>query len=70
MDILAVLGLVQKGLGVVSTLITVGENAAPAIKSLVNLVKGAQDGTLTADDLDRTEATLDSLIEDFNKPIE
>jgi hypothetical protein len=70
MDIMLVLGLVMKGLSVVDTLITVGKNAAPAIKVVKDLVTGAQAGTLTDDDLTKTEAILDALIDDFNKPIE
>lgn len=70
MDIALVLDLVMKGLGVINTLVTVGENAAPAIKAVTDLVSGAKDGTLTDADLAQTEATLDALIKDFNSPIE
>lgn len=70
MDIALVLDLVMKGLGVINTLVTVGENAVPAIKAVTDLVSGAQAGTLTDDDLAKTEAALDALIDDFNKPIE
>lgn len=69
MDVAAILDLVMKGLGVVSTLVTVGANAAPAIKVLTDLVTGAQDGTITDEQLAETEATLDAMIADFNKPI-
>lgn len=69
MDVAAILDLMMKGLGVVSTLVTVGANAAPAIKVLTDLVTGAQDGTITDEQLAETEATLDVMIADFNKPI-
>ena len=69
MDIAAILDLVMKGIGVVSTLITVGKDAAPAIKVLTDLVSGAQDGTVTDEQLAETEATLDAMLADFNKPI-
>jgi len=69
MDIMAILALVAKGVEVINTLVTVGENAAPAIKAVRDLVVGAQNGTVTSDQLTQTEAVLDALIEDFNKPI-
>jgi len=69
MDIAAIMDLVVKGLGVVSTLISVGANAAPAIEVLTKLVTGAQNGTVTDADLAQTEAALDALIADFNAPL-
>ena len=69
MDIVAILALVAKGLGVISTLVEVGANAVPAIKAVTDLVTGAQSGTVTDDQLTQTEAVLDALIADFNKPI-
>ncbi len=69
MDIAAILDLVTKGLGVINTLVTVGKDALPAIKVVTDLVSGAKAGTVTADQLDQTEATLDAMIEDFDKPI-
>ena len=69
MDIAAVLDLIMKGVGVVSTLVTVGSDAMPAIKVLTDLVTGAQNGTVTDEQLAATEATLNAMIADFNKPI-
>ncbi len=69
MDIAAILDLVTKGLGVINTLVTVGKDALPAIKVVTDLVSGAKAGTVTADQLDQTEATLDAMIADFNTPI-
>lgn len=69
MDIASILELVVKGLGVVNTLVTVGKDAAPAIKVLTNLVTGAQAGTVTDEQLAATEATLDAMIDDFNQPM-
>ncbi len=69
MDISAILDLVTKGLGVINTLVTVGKDALPAIKVVTDLVSGAKAGTVTADQLDQTEATLDAMIADFNTPI-
>jgi hypothetical protein len=70
MDIMLVLDLVLKGLSVISTLVTVGENAAPAIKAVVSLVNGAKAGTLTYEQINQTEADLDAMIAEFNKPLE
>lgn len=69
MDIAAILDLIVKGLGVIGTLISVGQDAAPAIKVITDLVTGAQSGTVTPDQLASTEATLDSMIADFDTPI-
>lgn len=69
MDVAAVMALIIKGLGVVSTLVAVGKETAPAISVLVNLAKGAQAGTVTDAELTATEATLDDMISDFNAPI-
>lgn len=69
MDPMMIMDLVLKGLGVISTLVSVGANAAPAIKVITDLVTGAKAGTITEIDLATTEATLDALIEDFNKPM-
>lgn len=69
MDPMMIMDLVLKGLGVISTLVSVGANAAPAIKVITDLVTGAKAGTITETDLATTEATLDALIEDFNKPM-
>jgi hypothetical protein len=69
MDVGAILELIVKGLGVVSTLVAVGQDAAPAIKVIVNLATGAQRGTVTDAELAATEATLDGMISDFNQPM-
>ncbi len=69
MDPIAIMDLVLKGLGVISTLVTAGKNAAPAIKVVTDLVTGAKAGTVTDDQLTATEALLDSMINDFNTPI-
>ncbi len=69
MDILAILGLVSKGLSVAETLWTAGKDVMPAIKVVTKLVTGAQEGTTTPEELDTTEKTLDAMIADFNEPI-
>lgn len=63
------MGLIVKGLGVVETLVDAGRSAAPAIKVLVGVATGAQQGTVTEDELTAAEALLDQQIDDFNTPI-
>lgn len=67
MDIAAIMALIVKGLGVVSTLVAAEQDAEPAIKVLINLAKGGQDGTITDSELTATETTLDAMIADFNE---
>lgn len=69
MNAAAIFDLVLKGMAVISTLISIGASAAPAIKVISDLVTGAKNGTVTDDQLAQTEATLDALIEDFNTPM-
>jgi hypothetical protein len=69
MDIAAILDLVLKAAGVISTLIAVGADAAPAIKVLTDLATGAKNGTVTDAQLAETESTLDGMISDFNLPM-
>lgn len=69
MDIAAVLALVLKGVGIIETLVEVGQDVAPAIKVVTNLITGAQAGTVTDAELTATEATLDGMIADFNQPM-
>lgn len=65
----AIFDLIVKGLGVVTTIIAVGKNAIPAIEAIKELATSAQDGTVTDEQLAATEATLDSMIADFNTPM-
>lgn len=69
MDAAAIIELIVKGLGVISTLVEVGKDAAPAIKVMLDLATSAQAGTVTDEQLAATEATLDGMIADFNQPM-
>lgn len=69
MNFLAILAIVEKGMTVISALIAAGQEAGPAIKVITNLVTGAKAGTVTDDELNTTEASLDSMIDDFNLDI-
>ena len=66
MQIVAILALIAKGISVAEALYAAGQEAAPAFSALKDLVTGAQKGTVTDEDLAKTEALLDSMIDDFN----
>lgn len=69
MDVMAILALIAKGMEVISTAVSIGASAAPAIKVIEDLISGAQSGAVTDDVLAAAEATLDSMINDFNTPL-
>lgn len=66
MDVLAILALVEKGIGVAEVLIAAAKDAGPALTAIKGLVTGAKNGKVTDQQLADTEALLDSLITDFN----
>jgi hypothetical protein len=69
MDAAAIFALIVKGLGVIEAVIAAGQSALPAIKVMIDLVTGAQNGTVTDQQLADTEAVLDQMIADFNLPL-
>lgn len=69
-DFTRVFGVIQKGLGAIHTLVDQGKAAGPALTAVKNLVASAQGGKVTEAQITSTEATLDALIEDFNKPLD
>jgi len=70
MDIAAILGLVAKGMSIITTAVAVGKEVAPAVKVVTDLVTGAQAGTVTDAQLTATEVALDKMIDDFNAPLD
>jgi hypothetical protein len=70
MDIAAILALTLKGVSVIQTLVAVGQDIAPAVKVVTDLITGAQKGAVTPEQLAATEATLDAMIADFNEPMD
>lgn len=70
MDVGTILDLVLKGINVANILIEAGMNAAPALDRLKNVVTGAQNGTLTPEEIAENRKALDDLIADFNEPME
>lgn len=69
MDFTAIFALIEKGLTIIGVLLEAGQSAEPAIKVLTDLITGAKQGHVSDDDLARTEALLDQLVEDFNEPL-
>lgn len=69
MDLAVILPIIEKGLTLIPILIQAGEDVAPAIKVLLDLITGAQAGTVTQDQLTAAETQLDALIADFNEPM-
>ena len=66
MDMAKVILLIGKGLSVAEALIQSAQDASPAIRALIDLVKGVNGGKITDEQLEATEALLDQLIDDFN----
>jgi hypothetical protein len=69
MDIMTILDLVAKGVGVISTLAQSAQDVAPAVKVVTDLLSGAKAGTVTDQQLMDAETALDKMISDFNAPI-
>lgn len=69
MDIAVILSLIEKGVAVISTAISIGASAAPAIKVIEDLITGAKSGNVTDDELAAAETALDGMINDFNTPL-
>lgn len=69
-DFSRVFGVVEKGLGAIHMLIEQGKSAGPALTAVKNLVASAKGGKVTEEEIISTEATLDALIDEFNKPME
>lgn len=66
MDLIAIFGIISKGLAVVEMAATAGKDIIPALTVIKNLVTGAQAGTVTDAQLADAEAVLDKQIDDFN----
>ena len=64
MEAAAILALVEKGVTIATALIAAGQSAAPAYQAIVNLFN--RETPIAQADLDKTEAVLDALIDQFN----
>lgn len=69
MNALAIFALIEKGITVAEVLLKAGQSAAPAFEALKNLLTGAKSGTVSDDEIAKTEALLDSQLAEFNQDI-
>lgn len=69
MDVLAVMALIAKGISIAETAIAVGKNAGPVLTTIKGLIDSFRGGTVTQEELDETEKSLDAMIDEFNEPI-
>lgn len=69
MDVISIINLIDKGLGIAGMLIDAGKSAKPAIDVMLGLTKAQKEGGVTDAQLEEFERQLDALIDDFNKPI-
>lgn len=70
MDAMTILGLVSKGVHVVQMLWEAGKSIEPAVKTVKNLIAGAQAGNITDEELIAIENELDKQIAEFNEPMD
>lgn len=70
LDMQNVLDLIQKGVGVIETVVKAGKDAAPAIGIVKNFISGAKQGDMTDAEIMAFEEQLDAMIDDFNVPME
>ncbi len=69
MDLMTIIALVAKGLGVVTALAEAGKNVVPAVTAIKNLVNSTKDGTVTDAEVDATDAQLDAMLTKFDLPL-
>ncbi len=69
MDPMTIIALVAKGLAVVTALTEAGKNVMPAVTAIKNLVKSAENGTVTDAEVDATDAQLDAMLTKFDLPL-
>jgi len=69
MDVLAVMALIAKGISIAETAVAVGRNAGPVFTAIKGLIDSFRNGTVTQEQLDETEKSLDEMIDEFNEPI-
>lgn len=73
MDVMSILALVAKGVSMASSAISIGSEAATAVPRIIEAIKNITSKDpekVTEEDMDKTEAELDSLLDEFNLPLE
>lgn len=68
MDVMTILGLISQGLQLLPTLVKAGVDITKEIQMLKGLSDGAQDGTVTDDQVQEVQDHLDELMSNFNAP--
>lgn len=68
MDIARIFAIVQKGMGIVTTLAQQGKDIMPAVTAITNIVSKRPEDVTEAD-LDETERVLDEKLDEFEKPL-
>jgi len=69
MDFSKILPVLLKGLGAAQVIANSGGSVGPAYRAIRVLLKKAEAGTVTDDDLAETESDLDTMMDRFNRPI-
>lgn len=69
MDLSKILPMLLKGIGVAQVLQNQGQSVGPAYRAIRVLLKKAEAGSVTDDDLAQTESDLDGQMSRFNRPI-
>lgn len=69
MDFSKLLPVLLKGISTAQVLVSTGQNAGPAYRAVRVLLKKAEAGSVTDDDLAATESDLDGQMDRFNRPI-
>lgn len=69
MDVMAIISIISKAVSVAELAIEAGKSAIPAITVIKKLITGAEQGTITPDELTALEADLDAQIDEFNAPL-
>lgn len=67
MDVMAIIALVSKGMAVISALMTLAQDATPAVNAIKKLTNRKTPPTQA--DMDECESVLDGLLADFNLPL-
>lgn len=66
----AIFSAIEKGMTIISALSAAEKKIEPAIKVVFDLAVNAKTGDVTDEQLAAAEATLDTMIDDFNKPMD
>lgn len=70
MDVIAILGLLEKGLRLIPTLVDAGSSVVGIVNKMVTVAEKAKKGEqVTTTELEELEAELDAKLDEFNAPL-